>query len=439
MTKRIRSSAWIGLSLGVLAWGLVGGRGRLAAQNSAHEVHGRLPEAGEEREDQLKRHYSNGRNAFGQLVGGKEVPTTPEQQTVIETAAKWFVYRVTWDETLRTGGAMEELVHEFEREALQPAYRWRDANEDFRKQFCQQLIIQLKKVLNNDFRVNRVRGGMLLRHLGQLDEEPAAELMASVIEDKTQYDEVKLFAVQGLQDAFAQNVITSSRLQRRCLKALLDFLAVECNKPEVSSAPEVAGAVRFIRRDILRALGQARLPRTKGEDPVSPALALLRFLVQEQTAPPSSLDERILTIASLSRLSRRNSDDYQPDYAAYYVAQFIMDFAKQVTASGRGDSFSKLHSAQLRQALDNFRTNSNLPNPDQVSRYVAAMVPKANSLLSSVDTDQPADPTELTAWLDNTKHSSSLFRGDKNAVVGGNVSMEARPGAPPAGQAPPPR
>jgi hypothetical protein len=402
---------------------------RGAAQQGSREVHRRLPAADEERENDLKKHFIRDKSMFASLASGAITPTTPDQEEVIATAAKWFVYRVTWEEALKTPGTMDQFLREFRGEALLPAYKKRADNEEFRKLFCKQLIIQMRKVLNNDSHANRVRGALLLRALPDLGDDRVTDLLVEVLDDKTQFAEVKLMAAQALRDIFQRGTISSNEQETRCVRSLLTFLDDESRVTAMTGAGEV-GAVRYIRRDIIRALGETRLPKTKGEKPALIALALLRFVVQDHISPAPSFEERVLAVMNLAQLERRQAPDYQPDYAAYHVAEFLVEYARQMNGGGRLDAFTKYYAAVLRQALMTFRNKSG--GNDDISKYVAAMVQRANVVLSALDNEQPPDVSDLSSWLEKTPHSSSLFRGDPKAVVGSQVSLQTNePASPP--------
>lgn len=402
---------------------------RSSAQGRSREVHRRLPAADEEREIELKKHFIRDKSTFAQLASGDIVPTTPEQEQVIATAAKWFVYRVTWEEELKTPGTMDQFLRDFRGEALLPTLKHHDSNEEFRKLFCKQLIIQMRKVLNNDSQANRARGALLLRALPDLGDDRITDLLVEVLDDKTQFREVKLMAAQALRDMFERKMISSNEQETRCIRSLLAFLNDESKVTDMRGTKEVA-AVRYIRRDILKALGKTGLPKTKGDNPGLIALALLRFVVKDHISPEPSFEERILAVTNLTQLVRRQAPDYQPDYAAYYIGEFLVEYAQQAGAGGRTDAYTKYYAAVLKLALDTFRTNSG--GNDDISKYIVGMVARAKVALSALENEQVPDVTDLNSWLDKTPHSSSLFRGDPKAVVGSQVNLQTNaPASPP--------
>src|SRR5204862_5746738 len=126
----------------------------------------------------------------------------------------------------------------------------------------------------------------------------------------------------------------SKERQEKVAQAVLEFLNRRPGGLHANSPPEEVDGYRLLRREALRALAQTHAPAL-GEK-YRPALSLVRFVGNDaRVAPPPRLDERLEAAIGLARM--RPAKEYQPDYAAYEIGRFVVEFGsaanREITTS----------------------------------------------------------------------------------------------------------
>lgn len=343
-------------------------------------------------------------------------PKAPQGKKLVETAAKWYTYRLTWSDLRQRPGGMNELVQEYERHILQEAVK-NGASPDFIRALNTQMLACMTKVLQTDLLVNRVNGARLLARMALSGQDDVTDFLIRVLEDREQIDAVKFYVVRGLRDVFTQPRRARGN-EDRAIRALTGFLVSKFQQPDDLPKLEADG-VRYVRREAIRALGATQAPALK-KDKNATALVLLRVVAEDGVKPAPSLSERVEAAVAVSNLKVRAFPDYQPDYAAYHIGRFLLDFAQQ--AERDRNSSTKTYpwhgeAARLRAALDQLRANQT--DSEDVNRNVAEMVRRATRLLNDIESNNAANEADLRDWLTNkpAKLSPSLFKGDDRAVV----------------------
>src|SRR5205814_9294276 len=130
--------------------------------------------------------------------------------------------------------------------------------------------------------------------------------------------------------------------------------------------PEEEQGIRFVRREVIRALGQTRYTAAgpAGKE-VSPAWALLRVARRNGVEPEPNVMEQVEAAIGICQLQPKLTKDYNVDYAAYQVGEFVVDFAgysinpNQLPPSNNGVGIAwKIQAARLSVALDRLRENA---------------------------------------------------------------------------------
>ena len=383
-----------------------------------------------------------------------ERPYTPADKEVIDTAAQWFVYRVTWIEyheeaTKEQPGKLDLLVKEFERDLIVANKKeTRFKTEQFIQNYGKQVLETIKDVLHNDRAIARINAARMLSRLAGYGIEETGDLLAETLNDPKQIDAVKFWTLRGLASYFnltrGENRIRirDEERQKRCIQALLayfnrkpsaEILAYLNRKVDDEKEPteeeelvlrphrEELAAFRYVRRENLRALAETRNPALIGKDKkplpdADTALSVLKLLRNDGVVPEPDLAEQVEAAIAICQLEPELMPLYQSDYAAYHVGRFLVDFIQRsIDERQHAKEPWKVHAARLAVALEEFRNNARRSDGRE---YVNALVTRAKPMLDTLEKGQTPRPAELNAWLgQNPPKSPSLYRGVETSVL----------------------
>lgn len=405
---------WIAVmvcGVGSVQWSSVQG-----APPTGGEARGHLP--ADEPDKVLEKRYRDRYKEFVALARG-EPHAGEEHKAILETAAKYLTYRLTWTEYSRDRkqGGIEPLIKEFDEQVLAQALKAKENGLSFQQHFSKAMIAPLRQLLQNDSPTNRINGARLLAKLGRLPSGDVGDFLVEVLQDQNQNEGVKFYALQGLKEWFAAGRPTPLEREKRCIKAVVDFLNSKINLTETMSPGQEDG-VRYIRREAIRALGNSRVP-TLGKDAPT-ALLLLRILVKDGITPAPSLSEQMEAANGLCQLQSKLAPEYQPDYAAFFIGKFLVDFltrANEDRTVERPREAWKYQAMRLIKSLDSLKTDTAERAP--VNKYIADLCNQLLPMLGNVQGGGGVvDPNNFIQWLNkNTPQSPSLFKGDDRSVV----------------------
>src|SRR5262249_34672281 len=153
--------------------------------------------------DKLDKQYKTKefRDQLSALAKGTAQPSEANKD-LIDKAAQWHIYRVTWTLLQNEPDRMEGVYQDLNR-LLTDAQRGKQHSEKFLQQFARQCLGCLKEVLQNDRAIARVNGARLLARLAGTGQEEVLDLLVDTLKDPKQNDAVKLYALRGLHDLFA--------------------------------------------------------------------------------------------------------------------------------------------------------------------------------------------------------------------------------------------
>lgn len=305
--------------------------------------------------------------AFGRLVYGRDDPATATAKQLMDKVSKWYLYRLTWREVHEgrdgsLGQIMEEVLgggattpqskffptistgsgadkEELERRDRQRAYAGR---------LRAVAMPHIQKVMENSLvpaRINAVR--FMVRFL-ELDQEEIVDELVKLIENPHEHDAVRVWAFKGLADFFKKpppkdpkDAEAAKKREPRvqaAAQAILKWLEARCRMSEETLAPlkkkEEVEAIRYIRREAIRALGTCGRPlivdiKAQRSGPVAPLL--VRIAHDTEISPAASDYERVEAIYALCQLKKAASSTYQPEFAAHQIAHGIAGIAADVT------------------------------------------------------------------------------------------------------------
>jgi hypothetical protein len=360
---------------------------------------------------------------------------------ILDSGAKWFAYRLTnplYQEPTGGGKSMHELVKQAQLQILNPYDTRRQLNANqvqFADEFGKLFVKRLEEVSRNRKDIARVNAAMLLAQLAATGVEDAADVLVDIIGDPSENEAVKLFAFRGLKDIFslgrADNTSAFKKKDReaKCAQALLDYVNRKLTLHPGADAKEIA-AINYVRSEALAALGQTRFPAVSKvvakkvtiERPT--ALAMLRVVRKDGAAFPPNLGEQVSAAVAICQLKSNLCEEYQPDYVAYQLGQFIVDFsnryntedrtvvekaekgAEKATAKTVRHEPWKKYAALLHQAFTEMKEDTaKYPEKD----YIAKLLSRAQVELETiiVGTSLP-DPQKLASYLEANppKHDS---------------------------------
>jgi hypothetical protein len=278
------------------------------------------------------------------LTGEKQAsgPTDKEAQEAATAAAKWFVYRLTcYDKYEVDREFLPKIQRAFDKDFMFYADKYAAKNKVFMHMFDQHMIAAMKELLAQDFRnaaTSQINAAVLLSLLGSYGDEDVGDYLAQVLRDPKIHDAIKVHVLKGLRAFFAalpprvdpDTVDEKVRLRDGArVEAVVAFLD---RKTPADVTPDEMEAVRYIRREAIKALAQTRIPALlvyKGTVKTPVALSLMKVLAAEKNdmGPAPSLTEKCEAAIGLCRTKTSVFEQYDPEAAIYLVGKFFLEFA----------------------------------------------------------------------------------------------------------------
>jgi hypothetical protein len=368
--------------------------------------------------------------------GGK----TERNREILAKAARWYAWRITLPNVYETSGENSKLV-----EAMKQAYQQLLLNSNgermktpaeqtpYLKEYGKEFTTCLREALSkNGTMIVRVNTARLLAAVAVAGYEEVADTLLDLITDPEENGAVKVWAFRGLKELFLQGTpaqsILAPKREQEAIVALIDFINTPA-KVAAGTPPEEVDAYRFVRREAVRALAQSRYPLVPKVQPGQgqTALTLLRVMRKDGLVPEPSVSEQ--TEAALGLLRLQGQPGYQPDYAAYQIGLFLVDFLSQYNqaraAGGVGFPFH-VAAAKLSDNLEELKTQVKLaaPTDKEAASFIDKLVEEGKKSLKPVAVDpkttrdlKNAEPEALDTWLRKLKSPPALYKGMTEAVL----------------------
>jgi len=362
-----------------------------------------------------------------QLRNGETI--TENDGALLTRAAQFYVNRLTEARYHRKGTTPGDshTMHTLVAEAVQefvfptPDKQLEENQQLYMKAFTKPLLVEIKPVLRNPEIIAEVNAARILAYLGKAGQEDAVDLMLEILDPAKQYhDAVKFWALRGLTDLFAVVRPKPQKREQDAIQALLDFVNQKPALPPRATREEVA-AVRYLRRQAIRALGQTRFPAGEGGKPPT-ALVLLRVARKEGFTPEPSASEQVEAAIGVCELKSKLYSDYQPAYAAHQIAGFVVDFTDaynsdlQNTTDKRPPSEPwKYHAARLIKALEALRADTL-----ERDKYVLEATRRATNVLRQiVEGTSSVESSNLSRWVSQNPppEANTLYKDISTSVV----------------------
>ncbi len=378
----------------------------------------------------LESQYKEAHTRLNDLVNGK-AEATKDDKAVIDVMAKWFAYRVTWNENENKPNQMNGVMLELESE-LGRADRARPATNTFLEMFGHQLIENAREVLKHPQvdPIAKVNEARILWRVAQVGNQEVVDACVDVIQDAKQNDGTRYWAFRALQDVFAPNhhmppvMLQDQKRQKRCILALNEFVLKKMAvTPE--TPPENKDGLRVLRREAIHALALTSYPAVV-EDPKTKklesqtALTLARVIGADGLVPEPRWDEQVEAAIGLGWMQSKLFPDYQPDYAAWFVGGGVSLLGKQVAEANNINRGWKYYSARLGEALENMQkdTKKNYAKEKGVVSYVDDLYKQSSDVLKSIDNGAVINVANLNDWLQNhSQQDNTIYKGVPAAKV----------------------
>ncbi len=445
----------------------------VAQKKKMDDSPGRLPADGSTK---LATEYGARGKEFRDLAKGEKVPTKADAE-LIDLAAKYHVYRLTWSELTQKAGSAQLLINQLENvynDALRTQNR--SKTNEFLLLFSRQTLLRAKELLSHDDQTIRVNAALLLPLIAKAGNPETADLLVEVLQDDKQSEAVRYWTLPALHELFslARNpppvgvppVRFKEGQEERCIVALLNYLQRPPNFPdrivrlqqaladekkrgavseeEKKEVAQYEAGMQFARRAAIRALAETRYPaltkkvenKVVADEKALTALALLRVVGDDvrtlspeaqkkaKGVPPlASLSERVEAAIGVAQLRSELLPDYNPDYAAFHVGNFLVEFgtrsnAERIDKENRREPWRQ-HAGKLLVALGEWKEElRKRGGNDPGLQYAQNMIERASKVLTAVEAGSEAAPADLGAWLGGTQlPTKSVYKGLSKAVV----------------------
>lgn len=277
------------------------------------------------------------KNEFKRVMQGEREYQTADK-ALLDMAAQYFVYRVTFLTTQRDRELLNKVRDEFRIET-DSAAKYKDAAA---KQFAKSLLACFGEVFKLSFDKNRLahtNAALMLPGLAQLKSEEVGDFLADLIADPKTHDAVRVYALRALGEFFRgvppmeQTIVKGDKLRLakdpKRIEALLDVINRKWDLKKIDPV-----AAQYIRRDAVKALAQARIPAvevTKTKVTAPAVVGLLRVLaVPSVLEPPPSVGEKLEAAIGICQLKIDAAHDlFIPEIGIYRAARGLNEVVRE--------------------------------------------------------------------------------------------------------------
>lgn len=358
------------------------------------------------------------------LMSGEEKPT-PADQKVADAAAKWYLYRITWNK-LDPGKVQSEFA-DFVKTNMADNRR---QNQLFIQKYLGPALVEsMKEVLANSAGdpAQVINACLMMPSMARLRQDNIGDYLISLGTDDKTHPVIRVYALKALKDQMPvaslheeseldpkfdpKRTIPKKDLDARHIETLAKYIEkpVKIN-PANGQQIEV---VRYLRREAITALAHAGVPAVtamkklgKVEGPVAPTL--LKVLTPGGIQPPPSLQEKIEAAHGLCTMKYPNMPEYLPDVAVYLIGQTLLETVKEynknwdsLVAKGPTKKLptiawkteSKQFEAELKELVANAKGTSAKANAEKLEALLTQ--PPDRSILKSMSKYEQTDRAKV--------------------------------------------
>jgi hypothetical protein len=369
----------------------------------------------------------------------------PGDKRILDKAAQWFVYRITWTQfqerkprdgvTLATAMSVYDMLNKelyplfIVPDPKRPSWKPNDNQQVYMARFTESLLPAIQRVLKNPRPIARVNAGLILVKLSETGQEQIAPVLLEILQDPEQIDAVKFYAVLALKNIFKgdpfreieRDAFVDKDLEAQCIEALVKFLN---RKPDLRGQRFSMGeidAFRYLRRATIRTIGETKFPAVAKRKEVlaKPALELLRIIRKDENVRPApTISEQVEAAIGLCKLQSRNYGDYQLEYAAHELGQFLVEYGEMYendrASKNPNPQVLKDDSLRLAKALDILKDDSKASK-----KSIQEMIRLGRGMLTNIAAGaQAVELRPLRQLLQqNPPSETSVYRGQPDSVI----------------------
>jgi hypothetical protein len=302
-----------------------------------------LPEQGT---DALTREYQTYKPLALSLLRGEKIadPNDKTHADALDFHAKYSTYRFTWPKEQTERNGIERLFQSIESD-LKLLNDGSPGTKTAATIYYKQMTVHALEVLQTQKVISRVNGARVLERLARTGPPDMIDTLIEVLKDPNQIDAVKLYMIKGLGAQLGQAGVLTPPSEKKVVEALIEFIERKSRLPDPPAAPAVDSlkaerdALRYIRREAIKALAGTRGP--SAGDKGRPALVFLRLIARDGFNPPPRIDEQVEAFIGLAQLKPSLDKEYQPDYAIQQMALFMEPFIRESQIDLRDDTPTK--------------------------------------------------------------------------------------------------
>jgi hypothetical protein len=396
---------------------------------------------------------SDERSAYGQmlrLAAPVEVPgdaeATKSNRAVLAKKARYLV-DVLMKKTAED--QMASTLQNFVQNELPVprgfAPREMEKHLAFARELGPHLVKELEPAVKDNKTLVRLNAARLLAFVGMTGYEGAAALALQILNDPQQPDGVKNYALETLTNLFAfapdaanadvsvfdqgatgEAKAKNRALRNECIQSLCDF--VTKNREIAGRSEEEIAAIKYVRREAVRALGQVRMHRLRDGQPpkvlARPGLVLLKVANRDGLTPEPDVKEQseaVLGFLNLFPVIRAGADrEIQCDYAADAIGRAIVDVMNH--KAERPDNIQipwRVFGERLAAGLEAWQDHVNGMRLDgaAAARPLAEQV--KTSIIEPLRANLPGsvpDTNALRTWLQANKAKAETLYKDEPAA-----------------------
>jgi hypothetical protein len=293
--------------------------------------------------------FAKNRDQFSKLFSGETPPDAARDKALLETAGRYFIFRVTWPtlQNEKYDQGMGKVQSDFEK-IMNDAATKEGKNKEFMKLLAHQLIDCLKKVLMEQrFETNTstalTNAALMLPVLARCKQPEIGDFFLDLAKTDAKgnpayHPFIRMCAIKGLGElsapggpnvdagSDAKGAKGSRELGR--VEAMIQFL--ESPYPAQGQGPEYDDALAFVRREGVKALAQTQIAACEGgKDAVKGPVAYHLLKVANGSAvkagPPYALAERLEAAIGICQL-KSGPTKYNAELGAAVVGKVVADF-----------------------------------------------------------------------------------------------------------------
>jgi hypothetical protein len=390
------------------------------------------------REEEIEKVFTKNRSVFMKMLRGDDPydANNKAQQEILDSGAKYVTYRFTWVTIEKDRGKVDEVHRDYEAQ-LQAIVRNKTNQQDIANAYTKAVIVRAREVIalrsinTRKPDLARINAARVLAKLAELGQGELADALIDVFNQELardadptgpkRNDGVVYYVLHGMRDLLAlpvpaqpgKPVLTPER-EKKLAETLQAFTAKAPPFSKDTPAEEIEG-YRAMRREAVHGLAYCRAPGMKDKE--RPAMTLLRIMARDGFLPEPRIDETAEAAIGLARLRpvpELDGTDYQPEYAAYQLAQYADYFVKYYLNNLSDPNDKKkfvemrpyrIYASRMLEALEAMKA-------DIKNEYVAKAIDECRKVLAPVEKGDVTKTLDLEDWLKtNPPPVQGLFKG----------------------------